>query len=490
MEVTTSNGSRHRWLVVPDQISKATTIAFVRVFIGVFWLFEVTVGHNWKLGGFGSGTNPGWVGPGAGDAVRESIGSAVEDGTWHWVALLYENAIEPNAALFSYLVIALQVALGVFFIFGFLVRPMALLALTFDLSVLFLGNSRIPPFFSAAHLFVLATGAGMYYGADGWLWVRLDSARGAAARTLRWLIDVPVFKRTWLQPALLSGTALLALYFFMQMVTRPTPRMNMVSLELAFLFGIVAVGLHFGRLATDRLAVVVALLRVFVGFKFLHEIWVRTEPGVNALPGWASTDQLRGVFETISENHWAPFAWVVDTAVLPAITFWAIVFGIVQFAVGVALVVGWRTRFASVIGLAYLGGLGVLGFTRYAPFAYGLLIAVLALDGGRVLSLDSRKALARKARFGLPIPRPAVLAFIVIAAANSVAASIAVFSSGGIAPDGYTESMGQMTTAMVAIFSGMFALMGWLGLRSGGVEPTPETEAHSGSEWFKELASA
>jgi hypothetical protein len=78
----------------------------------------------------------------------------------------------------------------------------------------------------------------------------------------------------------------------------------------------------------------------------------------------------------------------------------------------------------------------------------------------------------------------------VVAAVNFVAASIAVVSSGGIAPDGYTESMGQMTAAMVAIFSGLFALMGWLGLRSGGPEATPETEARSGSEWIKELTSA
>jgi hypothetical protein len=484
---TAENG--HRWLVVPEKVNRASAIAFVRVFIGVFWLFEITVGHNWKLGGFGSGTNPGWVGRGAGDSVREEIGKAVDDGTWHWVAWLYQNAIEPNAALFSYVVIALQVAFGLFFVFGFLVRPMALLAVVFDLSVFFLGNSRIPPFFSAAHLFLLATGAGMYFGADGWLSVKLADARSSGARVMRWLIDLPLFKQAWLHPLLLGSTALLALYFFMQMAMRPTPRMNLVSMELAFLFGLVAAGLYFGRLAADRLAVVVAMLRVFIGFKLLHEIWVRTEPGVNGLPGWASTSQLEGLFETISDNHWAPFAWIVDTAILPAMGFWMVLFGVVQLAVGVALVVGWRTRLAALVGLTYLGGLGVLGFTRYAPFVYGLLVAVLALDGGRVLSFDSHRALARPPRYGLPIPRRAFQALIVVAAVNFVAAAVAVVSTGGIAPDGYTESMGQMTAGMVAIFSGLFAFIGWLDLRSGGPEATPESEAHGGAEWLKEVTA-
>lgn len=289
----TSTARRHRWLVVPEQINRAAAIAFVRVFIGVFWLFEVTVGHNWKLGGFGSGTNPGWVGPGAGDTVREEIGRAVEDGTWHWVGWFYENAIEPNARSFSYLVIPLQVAFGVFFILGAFVRPIALVALAFDLSVFFLGNSRIPPFFTAAHLFLLVSGAGMYYGADGWITLKLRDAKRASSRGLRWLIDLPLLKISWMPSALLAGSAFASLYFFLQMVMRPTGRFNLVSMELAFVFGAVAAGLYFGRLAADRLAVLTALLRVFVGYKFLHEIWVRVEPGVNGLPGGPAATRWR-----------------------------------------------------------------------------------------------------------------------------------------------------------------------------------------------------
>jgi hypothetical protein len=67
----------------------------------------------------------------------------------------------------------------------------------------------------------------------------------------------------------------------------------------------------------------------------------------------------------------------------------------------------------------------------------------------------------------LPIPKVAIAVLVALAAVNAVAAAIAVITSGGIAPDGYTESMGQMTTAVVAIFSALFALGGWLQLRAG-----------------------
>ncbi|MFP3986838.1 hypothetical protein U9R90_04915 [Streptomyces sp. E11-3] len=445
-------------------IDKAGAIAFARVLIGVLWLFEVTVGHNWKIGGFGSGTNPGWIGPGAGDTVRESIGEAVDDGTWQWAAWFYENAIEPNATAFSYLVIVLQVALGLFFIFGFMVRPMALLALTFDLSVFFLGNSRIPPFFSAFHLFLLYTGAGRYFGVDGWIEQRWKDARSRTARTVRWLIDLPPLAKARTQTAILAACVLLSAYFLMQIALRETPRMNMVAMDLAVLFGLVAAGLYFARATNDRFAVVMALLRIFVGYKFLHEIWVRSEPGINGLPGWAAKGEQTTLFETISDNHWGPFAWLVDTAFLPAMSLWVVVFGVVQFAVGALLILGYRTRLTAMVGTGYLGLLLILGFTRYVPFILGLMVLVLALDAGRALGLDAADARRRAPRYGLPIPHKAVPVLAVIAAANAVAAGIMVVTSGGIAPDGYTESMGQMTTAMVAIFSGMFALIGWLDL--------------------------
>jgi uncharacterized membrane protein YphA (DoxX/SURF4 family) len=445
-------------------LSKAAAIAFTRIFLGVMWLFEVTVGHNWKIGGFGSDVHPGWIGANRGDVVREDVASAIADGTWAWFAWLYETVVVPNAVLFSWLTIVFQVTIGVAFIVGFAVRPLALMALVLDFSIFMLGNSRIPPFFTAMHLFVLATGAGRFYGLDGYLLGRLSRARDGLSRLLAWLIDLPIAGKG-LRGVAFATTAMLSMYFFLAIPLRETVRFQMVSLELAALFGLVALALFASTLIPDRLGVIVAALRIFVGFKFLHEIWVRVTPGVNGLPGWAGADPLRDLFETISANHWGLFSWIVDTAFLPAMPLWAVVFGVVQFAVGVALVLGFKTRPAALLGAAYLGGLIILGMTRYAPFLLGVLIPVLALDGGRFLSVD--RVLAGpgyRERFGLPVPGRLVVPLIALTAVNAGAAIVTAFVS-GIEPGSYVTSMPAMTTAMVAIFSGLFAFVGWLQLR-------------------------
>lgn len=448
----------------PSNLAKASAIAFTRIFLGVMWLFEVTVGHNWKIGGFGSDVHPGWIGANRGDVVREDVAQAIADGTWGWFAWLYETLVVPNAVLFSWLTIVLQVLLGLAFIVGFAVRPAALVGLTLDFSIFMLGNSRIPPFFAVMHLFVLATGAGRFYGLDGYLIGRLEGARSAAGRALRWVLDLPFLNRR-VRGVAFAATGLLAVYFFLAIIGRPTPRIQMVSLELAALFGLVALALYASTFISDRLGVITAALRIFVGFKFLHEIWVRTTPGVNGLPGWAGEQPLRELFETLSANHWSLFSWIIDTVFLPILPFWAVVFGVVQFAVGVALILGFRTRVAALLGVAFLGGLIVLGMTRYAPFLLGVLIPVVALDGGRFLSVDRVLAGdAYQVRFGLPIPRPAIIPLLVLTTINAVAAIVTAFVS-GIEPGAYIDSMPSMTTAMVAIFSSLLAFVGWIQLR-------------------------
>jgi uncharacterized membrane protein YphA (DoxX/SURF4 family) len=431
----------------------------------------VTVGHNWKIGGFGSDVHPGWIGAQRGDVVREDVAEAIADGTWAWFAWIYEGFVAPNAVAFSWLTIILQVLLGVAFIVGVFVRPLAVIALAMDFSIFMLGNSRIPPFFTALHLFVLATGAGRYYGLDGWLATKLVDARAGAGRVVRWLIDLP-FATARYRGIAFAGTALLAIYFFLAIPGRETTRIQLVSLELAAIFALVALGLYASTLIPDRLGVIAATLRIFVGFKFLHEIWARTTPGVNALPGWARGEELEEVFQTIAANHWGLFSWITETFFLPALAFWAVVFGVVQFAVGVMLVLGFRTRLASLLGAAYLAGLIILGMTRYAPFVLGLMIPVMALDSGRFLSVDRVwQGSSYEERYGLPIPQQALIPLLVLAAVNAVAATATAFVS-GIEPGAYVDSMPSMTTAMVAIFSGLLAFVGWLQLKPE-FSPTP-----------------
>jgi uncharacterized membrane protein YphA (DoxX/SURF4 family) len=471
-----STDTRTGLLRTPQEVTRAAAIAFTRIFLGIMWLFEVTVGHNWKIGGFGSDVHPGWIGAQRGDVVREDVAKAIADGTWAWFASIYETVVVPNAVAFSYLTIGLQLLFAAAFIVGFLVRPTAVIALAMDLSIFMLGNSRIPPFFTALHLFVLATGAGRYYGADGFFGTKLEGTRSSAGKALAWLIELPFVTNRWRGFAF-GGAALFSLYFFLAIPQRPTTRIQFVSMELAAILAIVAVILYASTLIPDRLGVITAGLRIFVGYKFLHEIWARIDPGVNALPGWASGEALVPLFEQIVENHWGLFAWIVETFFLSAPAFWAIVFGTVQVAIGVMLVLGIRTRFASILGVIFLGGLIILGMTRYAPFLLGVLIPVMALDGGRYLSVDRALAGASyKERLGLPIPKAAIVPLIVLAAINAIAATVTAFVT-GIEPGAYVTSMTSMTTAMVAIFSGLLAFTGWLQLRpSASVTPTKAKE--------------
>jgi uncharacterized membrane protein YphA (DoxX/SURF4 family) len=450
----------HEPAQLPAEAVKASAIAFLRIWLGIMWLFEVTVGHNWKIGGFASGGNPRWMGSGAGDAVREESAQAIEDGTYSWFASLFDSVIVPNAVAFSYIVIVLQIALGVAFIIGLGVRPMALAAIAMDVSIFMLGNSRIPPFFTAMHLFVLFSGAGTYYGLDGWILEHTRTTKSGLVRAGRWLIELPVLKREYLAPAI-AGFSVLGVYFFLTMGSRATPRFAFVAMELAALAGLVALGLFAYSRSGDRLGSLTAALRIFVGFKILHEIWARTTSGVNALPGWASVENQTEFYETIVENHWSFFANLVDALVLPAVGFWVVLFGIVQFVVGVALVVGYRTRLFGLVALGYLTVLIGMGFTRLAPFLFGLLVVTVALDGGRLLSLDRVRRPVAGAHFGLPIPPVAIPALVVLAAINAVAAAITAFNV-GITPDAYVDSMPAMVTAFVAIISGTLAFAGWL----------------------------
>ena len=487
--MTAHTDPRSGLLRTPDQVTKAASIAFARIFLGVMWAFELTVGHNWKIGGFGSDVHPGWIGANRGDVVREDVAEAIADGTWAWFGSFYEAVLVPNAVAASWITIIAQITIAIAFIVGVFVRPAAVGAIVMDISIFMLGNSRIPPFFLALHLFVLATGAGRYYGMDGWLLNKVDGVKSGGANALRWLINLPVGER-FRGPAI-AATSLLAVYFFLAIPGRETTRIQMVALGLAAIIGLVAFGLYMSTMIKDRLGVTVATLRIFVGFMFLHEIWVRTVPGVNGLPGWTGGEELEVFFQTLADNHWGLFSGIVEVAFLPAVGFWAVVFGVVQFAVGVMLILGYRTRWAAYLGTAFLAGLMILGATRYPPFLLGLMVPIIALDAGRYISVDRvQHGGAYPTRFGLPIPKGALIPLVVLAGINAIAAIATVFAS-GLEPGAYVESMPAMTTSMVAIFSGLLAFAGWLQLKpEAAVVPDdartlldnpPEPTTHAGT---------
>jgi hypothetical protein len=438
--------------------ARSASIAFVRIGLGLFWLYEVTIGHNWKVGFFGLGidAHPGWIGPDAGAAVIEHAQEAIEIGTWGWYQWALESVIMPNATVFAYTSVGLQVALALALIFGVFVRPFAALSLAMELTIYFLGNSRIPPFFTAGTLFVLVTAAGQYHGFDGVMSRRLADARSTGVRAVRWLIDLPLYRQQ-LRVPLASAIVLFSLYFWLQAPIMATQKMGLVAQELAAIGLLAAIGVFVSNRVSDRISLAASMLRIFVGYKLLHEIWTRIDPGVNALPGIAGVEAQREVFEAVSANHLTAASGFIEVVILPLLAIWVVLFAVVQLGVGVALLFGWQTRIASAVGIGYLSAMVLLGLTRYAPFVLFYMIAVYALDGGRELSAFRFREAMRPARYGLPIHGVAPWIW---AAGALVALVVAVVA--GVEVDGYGTTVGGVTAAMTSMFCGMVAIHGWL----------------------------
>jgi hypothetical protein len=102
---------------------------------------------------------------------------------------------------------------------------------------------------------VLATGAGRYYGLDGYLLTRLQFAYTPGRKALAWVLELSFLNARLRSPAL-AGTGLLALYFFLAIPGRETTRIQLVSLALAAILAIVAFALYASNLIPDRLGVI------------------------------------------------------------------------------------------------------------------------------------------------------------------------------------------------------------------------------------------
>lgn len=434
-------------------------IAFLRIFLGAFWLYEVTLGNNWKTGSFTSGPNPEWFGAEAGNAILTEGQASMDAGGWAWFAWLLESVMYPNAALWGYFAVAVQFILAFAFIFGVLSRPVALLGLGMDFFIYNLGNSRIPPFFTLGHIFILATGAGMYYGVDGWIMEKYKNAKSGGAKLLKMIISFNFVTPSMLR-FLASAAAVLAVYYLLAIANLPTAKMRMVGMDVAVILGLVSYGLFVFKDKMNPAILATSLIRIWLGYRLLHEIVVRYVPALNGLPGkWGQSAELGKVFKTIGEKHWDLFGGIVNTVFTPAAGFWSITFAVVQTVVAIMLLLGIRTRLASKIGLIFLSLLIVIGFTRYSPFVFGYMFLVLTLDGGRMFSFDAVNNVESK--IGINLSKTVTFVLIAISLVAVIAANIA-----GIKPNGYQSSMGPVMAAMVAMLT---ALVGLTGLFHNGI---------------------
>ena len=154
---------------------------------GIVWLVvRLWLGYEWLMGGiekaFGEGSAV-WIGPKAGVAVTGFLKGAIaksylapgfdaaknpHPAVQNWYADLVQNYFLPNAALFSYLVTAGEILVGVALIAGLFTRFAALMGVLMNLAYLFAGTTSTNPQMVVVGMAVLLAGgiAVSYYGLD------------------------------------------------------------------------------------------------------------------------------------------------------------------------------------------------------------------------------------------------------------------------------------------------------------------------------------
>lgn len=426
---------------------EASWIAFGRVFAGLILLYELLLGGWWKLGVPSTGMNPEWIGSEAGASITETAQGAIADGTYGWYAWLLELVVLPHATMWSYVATLAQLAVAIALVFGIWTRPAALVGLLYFFPVFHFGTIRTSPLFAVPIAFAFVANAGYYYGVDGWF-----ARNGREGLYHRIASFQPIPKELF--PALAAGCAVVSVAYLLS-IPQQTERIALVGLELAVFFAILGAGLVGASRGADPIGLAADGLRVFIGYRFLHEITVRTEPGVNGLPGWASGAELEALFAELAATHIAPFAAIIDGLIIPTLGGWAFVFAAVQTVVGIALLVGVRTRLFGAIGAVYLGFLILLGFTRLAPLLLGTLVVATAL-GGRYGGFDSLTA---------PTTPPSLPGLMPPVAGILALAGLVVALLWGVEPGGYSDAVGGTVGAMVFLYATLFAAVGFLAKR-------------------------
>ncbi len=449
-------------------------IAGVRVFVGFLLLYELFVGGWWKLGAPQFGwppidPNPGWVGSDAGSVLSEAAaGRAIEEGTYGWYVLLLESVVLPYAEFWSLLAVLTQLFVGIAFVVGLWTRPAAVVGLLYFIPVFHFGTIRTSPLFGVPIAFLLITRAGHHYGLDGLIATRSGTLAELSDRFAT-LAVLPRLSQTSLA-GITATLAVIAVYYLLSIPGKEVTRQALVGLELAVMVGLVALGTALYYRGGEAVGIAADMVRIFVGYRFLHEIFVRDHAGVNGLPGWASPSAQAELFtETIAVSHVGPMSTFVEFAILPAMFAWALAFAAVQTVVGIALLVGYRTRLAGTVGVAYLVVLIAFGFVRLAPlvFASALIAATLA---GRYASVDA--VVGRDVR----PPEPFAAASTPLAV---VALALFVFGATiGIDPEaGYGDVVGPVALVMLAFVFAAFALAAFAASRSGAMLTTGYTSS-------------
>jgi thiosulfate dehydrogenase [quinone] large subunit len=139
----------------------------------VWFVLRLWLGYEWLHAALGKWIEGGWVGQGAGGAVKGfAQGAIAQTGgefpqVTGWYASFLEHVVVPNAALFSYLVIFGETLVGIGLVLGAFTGIAAFFGLFMNASFIFAGTAGANPLMAVvAILIVLAWRVAGWWGLD------------------------------------------------------------------------------------------------------------------------------------------------------------------------------------------------------------------------------------------------------------------------------------------------------------------------------------
>ncbi len=164
-------------------IREAPFLKFLFMDTRIAWLWllaRVYVGWQWFEAGWSKAGNPAWVGDQSGAALSGFVKGALAktagahpDVQW-WYAWFLDTVVSPHASLWSHIVVAGEILVGLGLILGAFTGIAAFFGFFMNLNFLLAGTvSTNPILFSLGLLILLGWRIAGYYGLDYWLLPRL-----------------------------------------------------------------------------------------------------------------------------------------------------------------------------------------------------------------------------------------------------------------------------------------------------------------------------
>lgn len=137
-------------------------VSFLRIFLGYFYIEQAV--RDWKSHVLGNSV--------VSDLLTEALGKSNMP---YWYKLFLSEHLLPHWNIYAFILVGIQLVIGISYVIGYVVRPTSILAVLFCLNLLVISSLGHEFFFKlmiACHLFMAWVGAGRCLGVDYYFYKR------------------------------------------------------------------------------------------------------------------------------------------------------------------------------------------------------------------------------------------------------------------------------------------------------------------------------